>query len=41
MPFSLLEYAPATETLEDRLRRSDYPEPALAPDKRELCCGPI
>jgi hypothetical protein len=36
LPFSQLEYAPATETLEERLWRSDYPEPALAPDKREL-----
>ena len=36
LPFSQLEYAPATETLEERLWQSDYPEPALAPDKREL-----
>ncbi|MGC1954956.1 MAG: ATP-binding protein [Gammaproteobacteria bacterium] len=36
LPFSHLEYAPARETLEARLWRSDYPEPALAPAKREL-----
>ncbi len=36
LPFSHLEYAPVGETLETRLWRSDYPEPALAPTKREL-----
>ncbi len=36
LPFSHLEYAPTGETLEARLWRSDYPEPALAPVKREL-----
>ncbi len=36
LPFSSVEYAPANETLEERLWRSDYPEPALAPGKREL-----
>ena len=36
LPFSRLEYAPAGERLEEQLWRSDYPEPALAPEKRDL-----
>jgi predicted AAA+ superfamily ATPase len=36
LPFSRLEYAPADEPLEEQLWRSAYPEPALAPEKRDL-----
>lgn len=36
LPFSGLEYPPVGETLDERIWRSDYPEPALAPEKRDL-----
>jgi predicted AAA+ superfamily ATPase len=36
LPFNRLEYGPADEELAEQLWRSNYPEPALAPEKREL-----
>lgn len=36
LPFSLAEYLTADHTLEDVIWNGQYPEPALAPEKREL-----